>query len=55
MHSHLAGILYYLSDATLKITYRDGKSETRYRQGRHGCLERGRDAGGGKCGSDDAS
>lgn len=29
MHSHPAGILYYLSDATLKITYRDGKSETR--------------------------
>ena len=29
MHSHPAGILYYLSDATLKITYPDGKSETR--------------------------
>jgi quercetin dioxygenase-like cupin family protein len=29
MHSHPAGILYYLSDAKLKITYPDGKNETR--------------------------
>ena len=29
MHSHPAGILYYLSDAKLKITYPDGKTEVR--------------------------
>ena len=29
MHSHPAGILYYLSDAKLKITYPDGKTEER--------------------------
>jgi len=29
MHSHPAGILYYLSDANLKITYPDGKTEER--------------------------
>ena len=29
MHSHPAGILYYLSDAKLKITYLDGKTEVR--------------------------
>jgi hypothetical protein len=29
MHSHPAGILYYLSEATLKITYPDGKTEVR--------------------------
>jgi len=29
MHSHPAGILYYLSDATLKITYPDGKTAER--------------------------
>jgi beta-alanine degradation protein BauB len=29
MHSHSAGILYYLSDAKLKITYPDGKTEER--------------------------
>jgi hypothetical protein len=29
MHSHPAGILYYLSDATLKMTYPDGKTEVR--------------------------
>jgi quercetin dioxygenase-like cupin family protein len=29
MHSHPAGILYYLTDATLKITSADGKHETR--------------------------
>jgi beta-alanine degradation protein BauB len=29
MHSHPPGILYYLSDAKLKITYPDGKTEVR--------------------------
>ena len=29
MHSHPAGILYYLSDAKLKIAYPDGKTEER--------------------------
>jgi len=29
MHSHPAGIPYYLSDARLKITYPDGKTEER--------------------------
>ena len=29
MHSHPAGTLYYLSDAKLKITYPDGKTEER--------------------------
>jgi hypothetical protein len=29
MHSHPAGILYYLSNASLKITYSDGKTEVR--------------------------
>jgi len=29
MHSHPAGILYYLSDAKLKITYPDGKTRER--------------------------
>jgi quercetin dioxygenase-like cupin family protein len=29
MHSHPAGILYYLSDARLKIAYPDGKTEER--------------------------
>jgi beta-alanine degradation protein BauB len=29
MHSHPQGILYYLSDAKLKITYPDGKTEVR--------------------------
>jgi len=29
MHSHPAGILYYLSDATLKITYPDGRTAER--------------------------
>lgn len=29
MHSHPAGLLYYLSDARLKITYPDGKTEVR--------------------------
>jgi quercetin dioxygenase-like cupin family protein len=29
MHSHPASILYYLSDAKLKITYPDGKTEVR--------------------------
>lgn len=29
MHSHPAGILYFLSDARLKITYPDGKTDER--------------------------
>src|SRR5467141_394484 len=29
MHSHPAGILYYLSDAKLRITYPDGRTEER--------------------------
>src|SRR6266436_761131 len=29
MHSHPAGILYFLSDAKLRITYPDGKTEER--------------------------
>jgi quercetin dioxygenase-like cupin family protein len=29
MHSHPASILYYLSDAKVKITYPDGKTEER--------------------------
>jgi beta-alanine degradation protein BauB len=29
MHSHPAGVLYYLSDAKLKITYLDGNTEER--------------------------
>ena len=29
MHSHPAGILYYLTDGKLKITYPDGKTEER--------------------------
>ena len=29
MHSHPAGILHYLSDARLKITYPDGKTKER--------------------------
>jgi quercetin dioxygenase-like cupin family protein len=29
MHSHPSGILYYLSNASLKITYPDGKTEVR--------------------------
>jgi quercetin dioxygenase-like cupin family protein len=29
MHSHPASILYYLSNATTKITYPDGKTEVR--------------------------
>jgi len=28
-HSHPAGILYYLSDAKLRITYPDGRTEER--------------------------
>jgi len=29
MHSHPSGFLYYLSNASLKITYPDGKTEVR--------------------------
>lgn len=29
MHSHPAGILYYLTDGKLKVTYPDGKTEER--------------------------
>jgi quercetin dioxygenase-like cupin family protein len=29
MHSHPAGVLYYLSDAKLKITYPDGRTQER--------------------------
>jgi len=29
MHLHLASVLYYLTDANLKITYPDGRTEER--------------------------